>query len=700
MNLSRHLFALILLSVVLPLAAENRAAETAESSMRPVLMPATGVPDQEPDPRGGRVLRFPELDLRGPGAAFHTDGRPVWRFREDHHGRPAYVLEFGDRRHDPFTDWSTSARHPLPLLANRSYVISVLLRAEFPRPAEVNLGVKFVDHGGKQVIWALNGLPNRTDGWQRWEWRITTDPRTTHGVFSILLIGLPLTGTELALGDVALVELPPSPLRPLAPGEGVVFRGGPGGLPMRVESVNQDEQRVTVQTTGATYTFDTADNVVIGEQRLEKQREVVRWKSSLPLKDLRVVQQTAKECVLTNGHLTFGVQCDGLVMVVPHREWAVTARSAVGGRWNRLAAGHLLVVDDYGGFAVNPDIPAGSGRLARVHVGLPWAGLQPGRHRPGAVDFSGTADDNTSLSEANAGWEITWHLSPGERIGLSVFPPRPYPWKDSFEFSWLLARRGDRLDGYRQRRRGPQHVELLWDFLQRGWAMSWGPRHEPYDEALLHDHVRAIHETGSLAAVYASAHWYYSRDPEEFAAEIQRLRDAYRLDGIYYDGIPSQEWVVAYEQMRLTRELFPDGPVIIHNTGQAYNGNPPLGEPSLRIPAIETYATVTYAGELVHGVGADWPFLRYSASQYRVANCIGVMKGDAWEGVTPLQKDLAMLRVNGRNQYRRYPVEYYEVLQLLQNLWEKHGHTPDFFENHYLPAVHEWTADHFETTPQ
>jgi hypothetical protein len=88
------------------------------------------------------------------------------------------VPDFADRRFAPFTDWSTSARHPLLLLPHRSYVISVLMRSAFSRPAEVNLGLKFVDHGGKQIIWSLNGLPNRTEGWQRWEWRLTTDPRT------------------------------------------------------------------------------------------------------------------------------------------------------------------------------------------------------------------------------------------------------------------------------------------------------------------------------------------------------------------------------------------------------------------------------------------------------------------------------------------------------------------------------------------
>jgi hypothetical protein len=31
------------------------------------------------------------------------------------------------------------------------------------------------------------------------------------------------------------------------------------------------------------------------------------------------------------------------------------------------------------------------------------------------------------------------------------------------------------------------------------------------------------------------------------------------------------------------------------------------------------------------------------------------MNGDAWEGLTPLQNDMVMLRVNGRSQYPLYP---------------------------------------------
>ncbi|MCS7239596.1 MAG: hypothetical protein NZ899_15215 [Thermoguttaceae bacterium] len=653
---------------------------------------------REPDgailasPEEGTVLHFPEFNLQQPGAVFFTDGRPVWKFVPDFDGRPAYVLEFADRRYDPFIDWSTSALHPVPLQPNRTYTISVLLYADFPRPAEVNLGVKLIDHAGKQVIWSLNGLPNNTGGWKRWEWDFVTDPRTVAGVFSVLLIELPLKDSVLALGEVALVERPPRPVEPFRPGEGATFPGGPGALPMQIVDVRQEEAAISVDTTGASYTFLLNENTIVCRQRLEQEREVVRWRSSLPLVGLQCLRQSPAECVLANRFVTFGIQCDSLVVVVPHAELALTATSAIGGRWNRLAVGHLFCVDDFGGFAVNPIVPAGSGRLARVHIGKPWQGLEPGRRPPGGVDFSGRVDDQIFLSQAPPGWEITWFVSPGERLAWSVFPPRPYPWKESFEFSWLLAHRKDRVDGYPARQRGPQHVEVLWDFFQRGWAMSWGSRHEPYDEKLLVAHIEAIHKAGSLAVVYASPNWYYSRDPEEFIAEMRRLRDTYGIDGVYYDGIPSQDWPLAYTLMRMTRELFPEGPVILHNTGQAYNGNPPLGEPSIRIPAVETYATATFGGELVYGVGADWPFLRYSVSQYRLANCIGAMKGDAWEGLTPLQKHLAMLRVNGRNPYRLYPREYFQVLEQLRELWQKHGHKPNFFEEYYLPSVHKWTA--------
>ena len=100
----------------------------------------------------------------------------------------------------------------------------------------------------------------------------------------------------------------------------------------------------------------------------DSERDIALWNSSLSLGGLEVLTKSAKECVLANDRLTIGVQCDSLVMIAPHEELMTTCTSRIGGRWNRLACGHLYVVDDTGGMAVNPDIPLGSGRLARVET--------------------------------------------------------------------------------------------------------------------------------------------------------------------------------------------------------------------------------------------------------------------------------------------------------------------------------------------
>ena len=663
-------------------------ATRAESFTRPRLLDGSEIKSC-----GGEILRIPGFDFREAGLQTATDGRPVMERDDSTAGKDGfacYRLRMTDRRFEVYDDWSFGSKHTIPLKPNRSYIVSILLDADFERPAEINAGLKTLDASGKQVIWNLNGLPAKTDGWRRWQWEFTTDPRVTHGVFSMLLMEVPLEGTKLRIADVAIIELPQKKVPTYRKGQGGTFHGGPGSLPMRVETVATDEEHLVVETTGARYTFGTKANTISCEQRLERERVVTIWKASAPLEGLEVSSRTATECILANDHLTFGVQCDSLLMVIPHEEVVLICESQIDGRWNRLAYGHLLIVDDLGGFAVNPDIPLGSGRPARVHLGEQgWRGIKPGRRKPGEIDFANTSDNQTFLSKTTAPWSMRYHLSPGERLGISVFPPRPFPWKKSFQFAWLLAQRDDPLDHYRARKRGDEHVEILWSFLQRAWAMSWGSEHVPYDEELTHAHIRAIHDAGSKAIFYGSPQWYYSRDAQEWANELRRLKDHYGIDGIYYDGIPSQEWIVAYEEMRLTREIFPDGPVILHNTGQCYNGNPPLGEPALRIPAIETYATATLAGELVYGEGTDWPFIRYSASQYRKANCIGAMKGDAWEGVSDHEKAMTMLLHNGRGQYRKFPAEYYRVLQKLEGHWQEHGNEPEFYERYFVPTVEE-----------
>jgi hypothetical protein len=159
--------------------------------------------------------------------------------------------------------------------------------------------------------------------------------------------------------------------------------------------------------------------------------------------------------------------------------------------------------------------------------------------------------------------------------------------------------------------------------------------------------------------------------------------------------------VVAYEEMRMLREIFPDGALILHTTGQEYNGGPPLAVPDIFIPAIDTYATVTYRGEYVlHEDGPGWAYPKYVSSQYRKANCIGVQKGDRWLDVPQHTQDLINLHYNGRacrldrmEVSQEYVQGYVPIIRTLEALWREKGSDPGFYERYYLPEVQRWTGD-------
>ena len=639
------------------------------------------------DPRGGKVIRFPGLeDLTKPGAAWSGGGAASFEPSEGDRG--CYRVNF-QRRGVLLSAGSVR------LVPNRNYVISVLLSTDFDRPAEVNVGVRNYNvNTNRPFLMNFNGVPNRTDGWLRWEWKFTADARCGSEAASHFWLSPYGVRKDAAvrIADIALIELPAEPLRPYGLGQGATFRGAPGALPMKVEQVSSQENFIEVRTTGALYRFDFSTNRLFARQLLEQDRRLVELTSSLSLRGLMVLEKSDIECVLGNDQLTVGVQCDGMVFFVPHGEATFILQSKIGGQWNRFRCGHLLTIDDYGGFAVNPDIPLGSGRLARTKVLTPDLDFVPipvGEF--GNTEFVSSADPN---------WRIQWQLSPGERLAVSVFPPRPFDWKHSFHTNWGSTHRGVPLVRYRQCSEYLDAV-VLWNFMQRGYGMSWGPSFVPYDENEFSSHVDAIQQAGMHAAPYMSMYFYYSRDPEEFISEVKKIKDRFGIQGLYSDGIPSQEWIVAYEEIRMLRELFPDGSIILHTTGQAMNGGPPLATPDIFIPAIDTYATVTYRGEWVPHEGAEWPYPKYVSSQYRKANCFGMQKGDRWAGVSQLEQDLINLRYGGiacrwesvLRPPEGYQETYLPILRQLKQLWEEQGRDPGFYDKHYLPMARELTDD-------
>jgi len=111
--------------------------------------------------------------------------------------------------------------------------------------------------------------------------------------------------------------------------------------------------------------------------------------------------------------------------------------------------------------------------------------------------------------------------------------------------------------------------------------------------------------------------------------------------------------------------------------------------------------------ELIYGVGRDWPYPKYFTSQYRKANCVGVMLHDHWKWGSRVDKDIMMLHHNGRasapslpwktgpneSVFGEWVERYIAVAEELRKLWQEKGDDPDFYEKYYLPKVRELTDD-------
>ncbi len=669
-------------------AIDNVTVETPEETGLPAPPPGFAAL-LDVDPQGGTVLRPPDGDLRTRGVAFANTLSVPFYWSPVYDGVATYRLEIADP--DGIDDADVRPRfvRTVPIRPNRTYEVSTLIRADFPRDDwEVSVllwGTEAPDGDPEENLEGgrYGGMPAVTegpDGWERWTWRFTPHwPAAEHVrlAFGIHEYGLGFDGdVSFEIADYAIVELPEEPLAAFAPGEGVTFPGGPGGLDMRIDGVEDDGNVLTVETLGAAFAFDRAAGTLAVRQRGAFERDLALV-SGLDLAGLSVQQQSDDVVVLVGSALTVGVQADGAAVLSPHTELSATVESRLGGDFNRLARGDLFSMDDFGGFTANVHVPLGTGRTARLSpVGaLPFVGIAP--------------DDLDTPGAAEPGWQVRAEASPGERLFVSAFPSRGYDWAQSFRFAWSLAGFGEPAGSIIR----PDFTSdwLLWNVSERAWGMSFGPRYQLRDDVPFAGYLSQVDAAGDRWLAYFSQWFYFSRDPEVFADEIARWRDDYGMEGMYSDGLAQDDWLSAYVLMRRLRgDVFPGGTVIIHDSfpqsgvaGAAFR------------PFLYTYATATYMAENARvDAGADWSWARYVTGQFRRANAIGVTKGDGWVGFEGVEKYLVALVWGGRGNpdVEGFEAQYLPILAELEALWEQYGDDPHFFDRYYHPRAQQLTG--------
>ena len=102
--------------------------------------------------------------------------------------------------------------------------------------------------------------------------------------------------------------------------------------------------------------------------------------------------------------------------------------------------------------------------------------------------------------------------------------------------------------------------------------------------------------------IYMSAGWRNERNATDYIEGVKEWQTKYGIDGVYSDGLPQDDFLVADEIVRMLRELFPSGPLVFHDTLDGY--------PSTFRPFLHAYATATIMAEGIvntDGLGWQWP---------------------------------------------------------------------------------------------
>ena len=115
----------------------------------------------------------------------------------------------------------------------------------------------------------------------------------------------------------------------------------------------------------------------------------------------------------------------------------------------------------------------------------------------------------------------------------------------------------------------------------------------PYPNAsAVHNAVDGVHHAEKEAVAYISAGWRNTRNATEYIGHVKEWRIAHKIDGIYSHALPKGDFVSAYKEVRMLRELFPSGPLTFHDTLDGY--------PSTFRPLLHAYGTAILTAD---GVG-------------------------------------------------------------------------------------------------
>lgn len=505
--------------------------------------------------------------------------------------------------------------------------------------------------GLKRGDWALGSYPinlqpgEGRDDWREYEGHFITQ-RTDAAALGLRII-LKNGVDTIYVDDVSIqrVQRPEAPL--LSFPDDLLWPGSPSVMGMRVEDVAQADDAIAVTTTGAKLEFSAGGSSLVATQRIPEERALVRFDFNPPLGALTVGRSDEDVCVLEGDECALSVNPDGLIAFGTNRRIEITATSAIVPEHYVMMSDNLLAIDELGGFCIYPEQRLEFDTEPSVFTVLP---------------------DDTSA----AGWSGTLSAEARKIVALGVFPPRPFPWEQSFEDRIAHSNHFPTDEAIRWMAQYC-NIMVLHQSIYEG-ASSSGP-YIIKDDAEYARVIATAHDAGMQVLPYFNPGAYTVKDVDKQLELLRNHKERYGTDGFYFDGLGrGSEWPWSYYFIRSIREMVGDACIYTHTTL-----NPPANTTTMYCPFIDTYSDFQLRGEGQTIKGPDDPYLRYVISGFSISNSIATLKGDKMEGADLKQQLQIMLDLDGRSRWpypgnnaeqdRLFTEWYFPTLDAMEAEW-------------------------------
>lgn len=421
-------------------------------------------------------------------------------------------------------------------------------------------------------------------------------------------------------------------------------------LGMRVESASMDGQTLRITTTGAEFTLD-GNGSGLFRQRIGRERDVLRMQIACGPEPLgcMVSHRTTGMAFAISNSPSFDLRANGdsLFMLHALEPMRVTFRREIEpGFFASHRANHVLL-DEYGGFGLYCSVQD----------------IQDNFDPLGASNETATASAPSNRGRVVADYD----LPGGAVLWIAICPPKAYDWQrsatDQVIWHWTNTQAYPPDDALKSWQPLGNIVLLQSEvMLWKDWNLAFEPRLGPEEFARVRE---TLHQLGMRFIVYTSPYYFLRGTPkasiamnsfknftgwpsgvdhgdniEIFLAEITRMTDAHKPDGLYFDGQYVNNPAALYMLARRARAIVGEKGILEWHSTQA------LGPELCSLPTADAYVDVILRGEGREMMYGDEKYLRYFVSGYNVHNSIGVICNNGQRPTPELVKRL--VDVNGR----------------------------------------------------